>query len=104
MVEILTEHYISSMPVRDLSSQLDRRPADDVVQAACNLKHRAFVIVRLILQRADLSPDHRVYVHNPDPEMGRPQDFGPLGRSASRVAAEKIQQQLIELLWPLHLG
>lgn len=104
MIEVLAEHYISSVPVKDLISQLDPPPPDEAVQAAHNLKHGAFATVRLIVDRADLFPDHWIYVHNPDLIVGRIQNFSPGGRSTLRFAAQEISQQLIELLWPLHLG
>jgi protoporphyrinogen oxidase len=75
MIEVRAGHYISSMPVKDLISQLDPPPPEDVVRAAQRLKYRAFVIVGLIVDRADLFPDNWIYVHDPDLKVGRIQNF-----------------------------
>lgn len=75
MAEISGEHFISSMPLKDLIAQLAPPPPEDVIQAAHKLRYRAFVLVGLILDRADLFPDNWIYVHNPDVKVGRIQSF-----------------------------
>jgi len=74
-VEIAGEHYISSMPLNELLAAISPPPPEDVLEAARRLRYRAFVLVGLIVDRADLFPDHWIYVHNPDVRVGRLQNF-----------------------------
>ncbi len=74
-VEIAGENYISSMPLNELIAAISPPPPQDVLEAACRLRHRAFVLVGLIIDRRDLFPDHWIYVHNPDVKVGRLQNF-----------------------------
>jgi protoporphyrinogen oxidase len=63
------------MPLPDLISRLEPLPPDGVVRAASRLTHRAFVLVGLIVNRADLFPDQWIYVHSPGLRVGRVQNF-----------------------------
>jgi len=74
-VEIAGEQYISSMPLNELLAAISPPPPEDVLEAARRLRYRAFVLVGLIIDRADLFPDHWIYVHNPDVRVGRLQNF-----------------------------
>jgi len=74
-VKIAGEHYISSMPLNELLAAISPPPPEDVLEAARRLRYRAFVLVGLIVDRADLFPDHWIYVHNPDVRVGRLQNF-----------------------------
>ena len=68
-------HFISSMPIRDLVSILDP-PAPEVVrQAAQRLRYRSFLIVSLIIDRQDVTPDNWIYIHEPGVRVGRIQNF-----------------------------
>jgi protoporphyrinogen oxidase len=69
------EHFISSMPLADLITRLDPLPPDEVVQAAQGLGHRDFILVGLIVNRADAFPDQWIYVHDPQVQVGRIQNF-----------------------------
>lgn len=69
------DHYISSLPLKDLMLCLDPSPPDEVVQAALRLRYRAFITVGVILQKADIFPDNWIYVHSPDVQVGRIQNF-----------------------------
>lgn len=62
------------MPLPDLIARLDPPPAD-VVQSAKNLNYRAFILVGLIVNRAELFPDNWIYVHSPGFKVGRIQNF-----------------------------
>lgn len=74
--ETLTvDHVISSMPVGELVACLDPAPPADVQAAAHSLTHRAFLLVGLILNRAHLFPDNWLYIHAPDVQVGRIQNF-----------------------------
>ncbi len=74
-IEISGEHFISSMPLTELIARLDPPPPTDVVRAARKLNYRAFIIVGLIVDRADLFPDNWIYVHSPEVKVGRIQKF-----------------------------
>ena len=74
-VDIAGKNYISSMPLNELIAAISPPPPQDVLEAACRLRHRAFLLVGLIINRADLFPDHWIYVHNPDVRVGRMQNF-----------------------------
>ncbi len=74
-VDIAGESYISSMPLNELIAAIIPPPPQDVLEAARRLRHRAFVLVGLIVDRGDLFPDHWIYVHNPDVKVGRLQNF-----------------------------
>jgi protoporphyrinogen oxidase len=74
-VEIAGEHYVSSMPLNELLAAISPPPPEDVLEAARRLRYRAFMLVGLIVDRADLFPDQWIYVHNPDVRVGRLQNF-----------------------------
>ena len=74
-VEIATENYISSMPLDELAAVISPPPPEDVLEAARRLRHRAFLLVGLMIDGADLFPDNWIYVHNPDLKVGRLQNF-----------------------------
>jgi protoporphyrinogen oxidase len=69
-------HFVSSMPVTDLVLRLEPPPPPRVVEAARRLTYRDFLTVCLIVDRADLFPDNWIYVHSPDVQVGRIQNFG----------------------------
>ena len=74
------EHYpvesvISSMPLNLLLEQLWPPPPQKVLQAARGLKYRAFLIVGLIIERAEIFPDNWIYIHEPNVKVGRIQNF-----------------------------
>jgi protoporphyrinogen oxidase len=69
------QHFISSMPVTDLIARLEPPPPPEVLQAARQLKYRAFIIVVLIVQHPDLFRDNWIYVHDAEVKVGRIQNF-----------------------------
>jgi len=69
------DHFISTMPLPDLIGRLNPPPPVSVVQAASQLTYRAFVLVGLIVKRADLFPDQWIYIHSPGLKVGRVQNF-----------------------------
>jgi protoporphyrinogen oxidase len=75
MIEIAGEHFISSMSLTELIARLDPPPPADVVRAARKLTYRAFILVGLIVDRADLFPDNWIYAHSPEVRVGRIQNF-----------------------------
>jgi protoporphyrinogen oxidase len=77
-------HFISTMPVRDLTAMLN--PSDDiVVRIADRLPYRDFMTAGLLLKRmisadprADargMPPDNWIYIQEPDVKIGRLQVF-----------------------------
>ncbi len=75
LVELDTDHVISSMPITKLVQCLDPLPPAAVIQAARSLNYRAFMIVSLIVNRTHLFPDNWIYVHSPEVKVGRIQNF-----------------------------
>ena len=69
------DEFINTMALRDLIHNFDPPPPREVIAAADNLKYRDFLIVTLVLNRADPFPDNWIYVHSPDVKVGRIQNF-----------------------------
>lgn len=72
---IYTDSVLSSMPLPELIAQLEPAPPAEVLQAALALHHRAFILVGLIVNRADLFPDNWIYIQDPEVQAGRIQNF-----------------------------
>ncbi len=72
---LTVDHVISSMPVSELVARLHPPPPADVEAAARGLTYRAFILVGLIVDRAHLFPDNWLYIHAPDVQVGRIQNF-----------------------------
>ena len=68
-------HFISSMPIRHLVRDLEPPAPREILDAANGLHYRDFLIVSLIINRKDLFPDNWIYVHSPDVQVGRIQNF-----------------------------
>lgn len=73
--EIAVDHVISSMPITELVAAMDPPPPLTIRQAADKLRYREFLIVTLILSRADPFPDNWIYIHSPEVKVGRIQNF-----------------------------
>ena len=67
--------FISSMPIRDLVAALDPPPPAEVLEAAARLRYRDFLTVVLIVGREQVFPDNWIYVHAPEVQVGRVQNF-----------------------------
>jgi protoporphyrinogen oxidase len=68
-------HFISTMAIRDLIHSLTPAPPPDVIAAADGLRYRDFMVVALILDRAEVFPDNWLYIHDPSVKVGRIQNF-----------------------------
>jgi len=68
-------HFISTMPLSELTLKIEPPPPPEVVHAAKQLSYRDFLTVALIVRRDDLFPDNWIYVHSPDVQVGRIQNF-----------------------------
>jgi protoporphyrinogen oxidase len=69
------QHFISTLPIRDLIRAMDPPAPDEVIEAAESLRYRDFLTVVLILDRPDTFPDNWIYIHEPDVHVGRIQNF-----------------------------
>ena len=71
------DHVISSMPITELLEGMDPPVPDDVLLAAKSLSFRDFLSVALVVPEADVPwTDNWIYVHSPEVEVGRIQNFG----------------------------
>jgi protoporphyrinogen oxidase len=69
------DHVISSMPIRSLVRTFDP-PAPAAISAAGEgLAYRDFLVVALMLKRANVFPDNWIYIHTPGVRVGRIQNF-----------------------------
>jgi len=69
-------HVISSMPLGALCLAMDP-PADAAtLDAAAELRHRDHLTVALVVNQQHSFPDNWIYVHDPDVEVGRVQNYG----------------------------
>ena len=68
-------HCISSLPISKLVQILRPQPPSEVLDAAHQLSYRAFIIVVLILDIPEVFPDQWLYVHSPNVNVGRIQNF-----------------------------
>jgi protoporphyrinogen oxidase len=69
------EHVISSMPIRQLVSQIEPRLPEAAVRSGNSLRYRDFLTVGLILRERNRFPDNWIYVHDPNVKMGRVQNY-----------------------------
>jgi protoporphyrinogen oxidase len=67
-------NFISSMPVTEFVRRLEEPPAA-VVEAAGRLRYRDFLTVVCIVNKPDLFPDNWIYIHDPEVQVGRIQNF-----------------------------
>lgn len=69
------DQFISSMPVTLFLKRLDPPPPQHVLKAANSLKYRDFLSVCLIIDKPVLFPDNWIYIHDPQVQVGRIQNF-----------------------------
>lgn len=65
----------SSIPLTLLIQRMKPEPPPAVISAAQNLKFRSFLVVNLILDKADLFPDQWLYIHAPGVRVSRIQNY-----------------------------
>ena len=68
-------HFVSSTSLRDLFEALTPRPEPRPDAAAHRLRYRDFLVVSLIIRRAEMFPDNWIYIHSPKVQVGRIQNF-----------------------------
>ena len=66
---------ISSMPISQLLEAMDPPVPADVLQAAKDLRYRDFMTVALVVPEKFGFDDTWIYIHDPDVEVGRIQNF-----------------------------
>src|SRR5918998_1503651 len=66
---------ISSLPLRNTVGMADPKPRPEVVAAARGLRYRDFLTVAVVLNGEDLFPDNWIYIHDPNVNVGRIQNF-----------------------------
>ena len=72
---VSADHFINTMPVRQLMQCMDPPPPQHVLDAAEKLKYRDFLIVTLVLDHPDPFDDNWIYIHSPEVKVGRIQNF-----------------------------
>jgi protoporphyrinogen oxidase len=73
--EYESNYIVSSLPLRNIVGMAEPQPSPEVVAAAKGLRYRDFLTVSLVLDGEDLFPDNWIYIHEPDVEVGRIQNF-----------------------------
>jgi len=97
---VKADHYINSMPITTLVRSITPPPPPEVLEAAGNLRYRDFLIVTLILDHADPFPDNWIYIHSPDVQVGRIQNF----RSWSQDMVPNAKHASIGMEYFCHKG
>lgn len=69
------QRVISSLPLRDVVRALRPSPPSDVIAAADQLRYRDFLTVGLVVDRESVFPDNWIYIHEPEVQVGRIQNF-----------------------------
>ena len=75
MTEYSGDHFVSTMPLRELLRSLSPAPPDEVLEAANRLRYRDYLTVVLIVNREKVFPDNWIYIHTPEVKMGRIQNY-----------------------------
>ena len=69
-------HVISTMPMRELVHTITPPPPPEVLAAADDLHYRDYLTVALVVPESRSFPDNWIYIHAPDVEVGRIQNYG----------------------------
>jgi protoporphyrinogen oxidase len=75
-VTLAARHVISTMPMRELVHAIVPAPPAEVLAAADGLHYRDYLTVALIVPESRSFPDNWIYIHAPDVEVGRIQNYG----------------------------
>ena len=71
----LGEHFLSTLPIRNLIRAMSPAAPAEVLAAAESLRYRDFLSVVLIVDQPETFPDTWIYIHEPDVKLGRVQNF-----------------------------
>ena len=66
---------ISSLPLRNAVGMASPHPNPEVIAAAKGMRYRDFLTVAVVLDGEDLFPDNWIYIHDPNVNVGRIQNF-----------------------------
>lgn len=69
------DQVVSSMPLRDLVQAFDPVVPNAVAKAAERLRYRDFITVGLEATRSEIFPDQWIYIHDPNVNVGRIQNY-----------------------------
>jgi protoporphyrinogen oxidase len=70
------DHVISSMPFSKLVKGMEPAPPPEVLEAADDISFRDFLSVALVVPEEFAFPDNWIYIHAPEVEVGRIQNYG----------------------------
>jgi protoporphyrinogen oxidase len=70
------DHVISSMPFTKLVKGMDPAPPPEVIDAADHTTYRDFLSVALVVPEEFAFPDNWIYIHAPEVQVGRIQNYG----------------------------
>ena len=70
------EHFISTIPIRELIGRLSPAPPEELRHATDDFNYRDFIIVALMVRGNNLFPDNWIYIHDPKVAVGRIQNYG----------------------------
>jgi UDP-galactopyranose mutase len=70
------DEVVSSMAFSSLLASLDPKPPAEVLAAAEGLRYRDFLTVAVVVPESAGFPDNWIYIHSPQVEVGRIQNFG----------------------------
>src|SRR5271169_6401793 len=73
--EFRAEHLISSMPMRQLVSQIAPCLPEAALRSGESLRYRDFLMVGLILRERNRFNDNWIYIHDPGVKVGRVQNY-----------------------------
>jgi protoporphyrinogen oxidase len=73
--ELQAEHIISSAPLKELALAISPKMSKRATQAAGSLKYRDFLTVALIIKDREQFSDNWIYIHDPQVQVGRIQNF-----------------------------
>lgn len=79
--EYAVDAVLSSIPLSELVLSLDPPPPPDVLDAARGLRYRDLVLVALVTADPEPFPDNWIYLHDPETQAGRVQNFGAWSES-----------------------
>jgi protoporphyrinogen oxidase len=74
--EVAASHVISTMPMRELMHTLSPPPPPEVLAAADGLHYRDYLTVALVVPESRSFPDNWIYIHAPEVQVGRIQNYG----------------------------
>ncbi len=70
------DHLVSTMPLSSLILAMDPPAPAHVQDAARDLKYRDYLTVALVIPESAGFPDNWIYIHSPDVQVGRIQNYG----------------------------